>query len=271
MTAGLYTTSDPRRAWSLATAAPPTPDQASYALTLAVAPHSPGDGASDVLFFGATSVFRSTDAGRTWAVVPDLFHADIHTVAFAPPRPAGGAVAATLLGCDGGLARSSNLADAATIVTTDAAHYNEGATLEDTATWQSLNGSRACNAIIRYGADPDLGALGWIACQDTGLAAGTASTGWRGLADADVYQVAVAPVEDGIAVWFNGGAYFRWWPSQRVISAQDRGGFGLVDEQHPTSVVERRCDRCPTSSPRVDRPVSSASSSADRRRRLRPR
>lgn len=99
-------------AWSqIALPASPRQPCGSYAATFAVAPNSPGDGANDILLFGGTPLWRSTNSGVTWEGGTKPYHADHHVFAFIPANPPAGRIPATYIGSDGGLGVSTGLAN----------------------------------------------------------------------------------------------------------------------------------------------------------------
>ena len=71
-----------------------------YALHMAVDPTSPGDGSTDILFYGCQNQFKSTDSGATFSGL-SVGHADTHTWTLIPPS--GGGKTNVYCGCDGGL------------------------------------------------------------------------------------------------------------------------------------------------------------------------
>ncbi len=141
-TIGLYTTSSPLTRWTITAAiSPPDPAYGYYCFAMAVAPNSPGDGVKDILFFGSYVLFRSIDAGRTWDRVSDelQFHADYHTFAFFPEKPAKGVIPAFFVGCDGGIAMSDKFADPSFPVMTKPSDFDEGITYSDSGLFQNYN------------------------------------------------------------------------------------------------------------------------------------
>ena len=76
-----------------------SPQFRGYSFLMAVDPQSPGDGAGDILYFGATHQARSTDAGGSFSALSGL-HADTHAWAFSP-QP--GPFSVAYSGNDGGL------------------------------------------------------------------------------------------------------------------------------------------------------------------------
>jgi hypothetical protein len=226
VTAALYTTSTPTTAWTQVTmVSPPQPAYNFYCFNFAVSPSSPGDGTNDVLFFASVNLHRSTDGGVTWSGDANWFHADQQTFAFCPTDPPPGTVADLYLGCDGGVAVSTGACDPAFPFSTAATYFGEGPTATANGLHQNRNRGKQSSAVYQYTSHPALPALGYIGCQDTGVAAGTGSLGWRGIADADAGACAVAPASDGVKLWGILGAFMDWpsfrmrlWTDQRQIS-----------------------------------------------------
>lgn len=215
----------PGESWtSITMASPPSPWYGYYAMSFAVAPNSPGDGLNDVLFFGSGGMARSTDSGRTWKNEPELFHVDQHAIAFAPAAPPAGVVPATYIGCDGGIARSSKVADPAYAFDVAPPHHNEGDALADTGGWENLNHGKASSAVYQYASAPGAPGLHYIGLQDTGVNAGGTALGWRALMDADGGAIAAATASDGVSVWGTLGAY-GGWASFRMVKWTDRGAL----------------------------------------------
>jgi hypothetical protein len=188
----------------------PKPDRFPYCYEFAVAPNSPGDldGSRDILLFGNIDVNRSIDGGKNWTtqLPANRFHEDVQSFAFYPAVPGDNVVPNTYLGCDGGLASSLTLADPQ---------------VDELKDWNNLNHGKASTAIMAYACDPSIPAVSYIGCQDTGLAVGEKTLGWRGLADADVPVVAAARGAQGISCWF-GWEVHGTWLSPRLKRVIDR-------------------------------------------------
>ena len=101
---GVFMSTDQGATWAQRTATGmPTGTQGGYSFHMAVDPGSPGDGANDIIYFGAVGHARSTDSGNTFTGLAGL-HADNHSWAFFPqPAPTPSIV---FCGNDGGLYRS---------------------------------------------------------------------------------------------------------------------------------------------------------------------
>jgi hypothetical protein len=227
-TTGLYTTSSSTARWTRVMATSiPNPAWGLYAYQFAVAPNSPGDGLNDILLFGNVVLHRSIDAGRNWRRDAVGFHADIQAFAFFPSNPAAGEIPTTYLGCDGGLASSVKFADPAVAVETPLTDFNQGAGYSATlAGWINLNHGRASNAVMGYASDPNISAVSFIGCQDTGIAVGEKALGWRSLGDADVYTIAAARGAQGVSCWLNYGM-FGDWPGFRITRFSERRTGGM--------------------------------------------
>jgi hypothetical protein len=163
----------------------------------AVAPNSPGNGQHDILFLGHLLLSRSTDSGSTWVAGADAYHVDQRSFAFGS-----GSIPMMVVGNDGGLIGSTGYADP---------NYNYGAAptdYDDRATYntnsgvaQNLNQGKMSAALHAYNADPSASAIGYIVCDDTGLAGHSSALGWRGLGNGDDIAVACTPGTDGVKVW----------------------------------------------------------------------
>lgn len=101
---GVFLSTDQGANWTQRTATGmPTGTQGGYSFHMAVDPGSPGDGANDIIYFGAVGHARSNDSGNTFTALAGL-HADNHSWAFFPqPSPTPSIV---FCGNDGGLYRS---------------------------------------------------------------------------------------------------------------------------------------------------------------------
>lgn len=206
-TFGLYTAAAPLTDWTIVPMDPAfniaqVPPHGYKVPTFAVAPNSPGDGATDILFFGAMLPYRSIDAGHTWTQDANFFHVDQHAFAFHDPSP-GMIIPSTYVGCDGGIALSTGLCDRAFAISPATTDFNEGCNYDNNSgLWQNLNHGMQSSAVFAYASDPAIGALSYIGCQDTGLALGTGSLGWRGNHQfGDLYAVAARAGLDGVKVW----------------------------------------------------------------------
>lgn len=229
-TTGLYTTSAATTGWTRVMATSIPNPLGLYAYQFAVAPNSPGDGLNDILLFGESELHRSIDAGRNWRRDVVRFHTDIQAFAFSPSIPAAGEIPTTYLGCDGGLASSVKFADPAVAVETQLTDFNQGVGYSATlAGWINLNHGRASNAVKAYASDPSIAAVSFIGCQDTGLAAGERTLGWRSLDDGDVNTIAAARGTQGVSCWFNAG-WFGNWPAFKLKRFSERRTGGQISE-----------------------------------------
>jgi hypothetical protein len=228
----LYTSGSPTTAWSQATvSAPPSTAYGFvgffgvYDWAFAVAPNSPGDGVSDILFFGGVGIFRSKDGGRNWAQPAQVLYNDHHEIQFYPAAPPAGTVPKLYLGCDGGLAVSDRFCDPAVDFSQPPPDNDELNTYTDTGEVQNYNHGIGSLATYAYASHPSFPALQYTACQDTGVAGGVKTLGWRGLAIGDATQIAMAPGSDGVKIWCELGQ-FGGWPEYRILMATDQGGYG---------------------------------------------
>jgi photosystem II stability/assembly factor-like uncharacterized protein len=195
---GLFMSIDQGTTWTqrAATGGPGT-TYSGYCLTIAVDPASPGDGASDILYYGTSSQARSTDAGSTFSGLSGL-HADTHAWAFfRPPAPASTTV---FCGNDGGISRST----------------------DNGATWTPLNaGGLQTTLFYNLDVNPDATASSTVgALQDNRLERNTTGLGWNTVAGGDGWDI----VFDGTTVnqlfaTTNSGAA----PQTRVLRSTDGG------------------------------------------------
>jgi hypothetical protein len=243
----IYTSASPSIAWSQVAVAAAHPDTAYgfysffgvYDFAFAVSPNSPGDGLADILFFGGLGFWRSNDGGRTWTQPPEILHADHHEIQFYPAAPPAGIIPSVYFGCDGGLAVSDRFCDPAVDISVAPADSDELNTYLDTGEVQNYNHGVRSLATYAYTSHPSFPALQYTVCQDTGVAGGVKTGGWRSLADADATQVAIAPGTDGVKVWFDLGQ-FGGWANYHVRMGTDQGGYAaaIVDVTYPTTGSE---------------------------------
>ena len=236
VTTGLFTTASATTSWSsIAMTSPPQPAYGYYDLAFAVAPNSPGDGANDILFFGNKDVIRSKDSGRTWAGAAGGFHVDVHVFEFFPSwqssiwqsSAAGSTVPVTYVGCDGGLAASDGIADPGVDIGAAPPDWDDGLWYTDTWAWQNYNHGMPSVACYQFASDPGIPALGYLACQDTGLAAGTGGGVWRTLFDSDHNSCAAARGDDSMHVWTNSG-WWNDWSLFLITYFKDTGDYGAA-------------------------------------------
>jgi hypothetical protein len=235
VTTGLFTTSSGTTAWSKVDMgpSPPQPFMGGMDLAFAVAPNSPGDGMNDILFFGGEQVSRSKTSGRTWGGDAVLTHVDQHCFEFFPPwfspawtsAGAGSIVPFTYVGCDGALAASDLVASPSIDTNVAPADFSEGMTYTDSWAWQNYNHGLPSVACYAFSSDPGIASLGYLASQDTGLAAGTGGTVWRSLADFDHLEIAAVRGTDAMHVWTKHGQYFDSWPEYRLTAYKDNGDY----------------------------------------------
>ena len=164
---GLFMSTDQGATWTqrAATGGPGT-SYSGYTLTIAVDPASPGNGTSDILYYGTLSQARSTNSGASFTGLGNL-HADTHAWAFFPqtaPTP-------TIVFCgnDGGISRST----------------------DNGATWTPLNAG-ALQTTLFYNIDlkPDATASRTVgALQDNRLEISTGGPGWNTVAGGDGWDI----------------------------------------------------------------------------------
>ncbi|KAH7389271.1 hypothetical protein BKA64DRAFT_747836 [Cadophora sp. MPI-SDFR-AT-0126] len=231
-TASLYTAEESTSTWmAIPMTSPPQPSYVGwftnqpefpslYDDLFAVAPNSPGNGSQDVLFFGSIGLSRSVDSGRTWVGTGDDLHGDYHSLAFFPDPPLDATIPFTYIGSDGGLGVSNSIADPTVTLPAPASDHDNTAQYNfNSPVVQNYSHGKQSSAIYQYNCDPTIAALGYIVCQDTGIAAGDGALTWRGIQDADVRFVAVARGSNGVKVWNELGSPFH------MYLHTDQGGY----------------------------------------------
>ncbi|HTS26320.1 MAG TPA: hypothetical protein VMH81_10640 [Bryobacteraceae bacterium] len=227
-TVGLHTTSSPTTSWTqIAAVSPPDPSYGFYSYLMAVAPNSPGDGATDILFFGRIELYRSIDAGVNWQKDGNGFHADQHAFTFVPANPPAGTIPTMYIGCDGGISMSDGFCDPTFAFATAATDFDELDSYTDTPIYQTLDHGKQSSAVYQYASDPTLSGLSYMGCQDTGINAGDGALGWRGFYDGDGGAVAMAQGPNGVIVWGSLGEYGPppAYPSFLVLLFNDQAGY----------------------------------------------
>lgn len=197
---GFFRSTDQGTTWTQqAAAGMPAGTQGSYSFHFAVDPASPGDGVSDIIYFGTVGQARSTDSGNTFAGVNGL-HADTHAWAFA--RPAGGGASTVFCGNDGGL-----------FVSTDGTNFS------------ALNGGGLQTGLF-YNIDskPDAGAsvvVGALQDNEVQTTSGAVPPGWTGTNGGDGWDVVY---DGGIAgqLYCTSG-FWTPAPCTRVYRSTDDG------------------------------------------------
>lgn len=163
-----------------------------YALNMAVDPASPGDGVSDIIYFGCLAQFKSTNSGASFAGM-GVGHADTHTWTLVPAPSA-----AIYCGTDGGIDVSIN-----------------GGT-----TWTPLN-SGGLQTGLFYNIDirPDTAAVTVGALQDNQIETtkSAASPGWNATFGGDGWDVAYDGASPPVLYSTSGG------PATGVFSSPNDG------------------------------------------------
>ena len=247
ITAGLYTTSDPRNLWTQvvndATILPQPYANLTNAV-FAVSPNSPGNGNQDILFFGGLVMQRSIDGGANWSPGNANFHEDMHAIAFFShnTNPAD-----VYIGGDGGIAYCHHFADPLFLVDPiserppsdpSRTRFNQGDRIDEhDGQFRNLNHGRPRSIIFSYSSHPEISTLEYIACQDTGISASWGTSSWRYLASKDSYNIAVAPGLDGVKIWGTTGAYDTrryGWPNIKLTVMTDKGNLAPPSELFPS-------------------------------------
>jgi len=169
--------------------------QCFYTNTLAVDPGSPGDGINDILYWGGTDTWVSTDAGNTFTDVTNGIHADSHSYGFVVQPSAPTFVYA---GNDGGIWRTENTG----------------------GTWTGTNGGSPPTTINGGGLQTSLiyhmdikrdatASVTLIALQDNGTVQYTGTEPWQNTAGGDgiivVFDQTGIPANEGLAYAVNDG------------------------------------------------------------------
>lgn len=230
----LFTTDAPREAWHQVAdfftlpGERPNPLYGDYCSGFHVTPNSPGtaDGSGlftrDILFWCGQGLARSIDGGRTWVHDQNGLHVDQHSVVFA--RSPSGPVPVTWEGSDGGIARSTGIADPAFTILPGPEHFNEGAAPHRTGLWENRNHGKQSVALYQHATHSRLMTLDYLACQDTWVHGGGGPGGWRNFGDGDSWGMfAVAPADDGVRVWTTSGIFHGWPGGSRVDIKRDEG------------------------------------------------
>ena len=159
---GVFMSTDQGATWTQRSATGmPTGTQGGYSFHMAVDPGSPGDGANDIIYFGAVGHARSNDSGNTFTALAGL-HADNHAWAFYPqPSPAPSIV---FCGNDGGLYRSTN--GGATWIPLNAGGLQTGL-FYNLDMRPDATGSNSVGALQDNGTQTRVGSTGhgWVAAQ----------------------------------------------------------------------------------------------------------
>jgi hypothetical protein len=169
---GIFLSIDQGASWTKRTGTNmPTRTQGGYSFHMGIDPASPGDGANDIIYFGAVGQARSTDSGNSFTSFAGKgIHADTHAWTFVPqPSPKATTV---YVGTDGGINQST----------------------DNGSTWPSLN-NVALQTGLFYNIDvkPDAAAsviVGAVQDNEVETTAGSASPGWFGANGGDGWDVA---------------------------------------------------------------------------------
>ncbi|MFZ0678070.1 choice-of-anchor D domain-containing protein [Candidatus Binatus sp.] len=104
---GIFETADQGATWTFQGTGPNSGGgvcQCFYTNTIAVDPASPGDGVSDIIYWGGTDTWISTNSGVAFSDVTNGIHADSHSWAFVKGTPS-----IVYAGNDGGIWRSLDM------------------------------------------------------------------------------------------------------------------------------------------------------------------
>jgi photosystem II stability/assembly factor-like uncharacterized protein len=201
-------------------------NQTSYNLVIAPSPDDP-----QVVLFGETQLWRSTDKGRSWALVgagkQSGIHVDQHAIAFHPSKPG-----TVWLGNDGGVWLST----------------------DGGVTWAHRN--RGLQALQLYSAaqHPQYASVMLGGTQDNGAIRYEGTGAWRESAGGDAFDTAIDPKDSRLwyenYVWGNGGfhPFFRsesagrdWTDISKNLIASDFPNLGnpstfVLDSTTPSTI-----------------------------------
>ena len=205
MTQKVFQTTTPAGQWTDQKCPSPPPNYGGYCFGIVVAPNSPGDGKTDILFAKGAGLWRSLNAGVDWAATEPggkLVHADCHAVRFFPQGMGGKGPPIVYIGSDGGLGISASFADPAYRHDLPPTEFNAGFEYD-----KSLGNPENCahglqnNGAIHIVSHPSYPALSYIACNDVGILGGCGALGWRNIHDPDVWGLALSLGTDGVKLW----------------------------------------------------------------------
>lgn len=184
---GVFLSTDQGGTWTKRTATGmPTNTQGGYSFHMAVDPASPGDGANDIIYFGAVGQAKSTNSGTSFSGL-GVPHADTHAWAFIPQATPPSVV---FCGNDGGIDRST----------------------DGGSTWTALGAGGLQTALVfNIDVKPDAtGSEVVCALQDNGLltTAGVPSPEWSSPQGGDGFDVAYDGVTAGRVYGTSG-----FWPA----------------------------------------------------------
>ena len=238
-----------RRTWTDRALAGPGPLLFEWTLEgtqLVVFPRGATAGSDVLLCTGGVLPWRSRDGGATAEVLggdASMSHTDWRALAYFPPGsayyPGAGGIPAPFprvyCGNDGGVARSTRLADPAYDVRANfpAVHNNEAGTVDSmNGVPESLDHGLGAVAGFQYASSPDPlaggppSAIGYIATLDTGTSRHIGTRASRNVGDGDAGVTIAIPTLDGIRVTQNASTGIGWalWPAWNLVSYLDRDG-----------------------------------------------
>jgi hypothetical protein len=100
---GIFESQDQGVTWTFRSSVGANVCQCFYTNTIAVDPGSPGDGINDIVYWGGTNTWRSSDSAGTFTNITNGIHADSHSWGFAPGTPT-----IVYAGNDGGIWRTKD-------------------------------------------------------------------------------------------------------------------------------------------------------------------
>lgn len=183
--------------------------QGGFDLTLGVDPASPGNGTTDIVYYGAVGMFRSTDSGANFANTQNGMHVDTHADWVFIRRPSMPSIVYT--GNDGGIWRSDD----------DGAHWT-GTGMPGAPPTINSGGFQTA-LIYNMAVKNDMTAsvtLGGL--QDNGVIRTTGSIDWNDTKGGDGWDVKFDAVMTD-RVYHTGGFYCCGFPCTLAFRSGDSG------------------------------------------------
>ena len=209
---GIFMSTNAGNTWTQRAAAGLTgrPDtQGGFNMTLSVDPVSPGNGAADILYYGAVSMFRSTDSGANFANTQNAMHVDTHAEwAFRVPPVPGPTIVYT--GNDGGIWRSDNNGGAWTGTGAGGAPPTINTGGLQTALFYNMDVRRDNTASVTMGC-----------LQDNGHVRATAPGLWTDTAGGDGWDLVFDYVN--LSEAYQTGGFYSPAPCTRAFRSTDSG------------------------------------------------
>jgi photosystem II stability/assembly factor-like uncharacterized protein len=205
---GFFRSTDQGATWNAQTATGmPTNTQGGYSFSFSVDPASPGDGANDIVYFGAVGYAKSTDSGSNFAAIGGGMHVDFHSNwVFAPqPSPSPSIV---FIGNDGGIWKSTDGGATWSGTGAPAPTINEGGL--QTTLFYNMDVRKDATASVTEGS-----------LQDNGTVRTAGSLTWTDTKGGDGWDFAFDTVNPSQA--FHSGGFYQNPSCTRVFKSNDSG------------------------------------------------